>query len=169
MHSLGNLFCYCYQCQGCPPLKNFLKEEKKYCSICVFQDSFNLLELNESKRDRVKLNNYYSEILKVCCEAKRTCAFEENFYERNIHFVVKNDGVYTSVNGIEDFSILFVGDGLEFQNILIGVLFVVLVEVYFGLDKNKFQICVISFYLGYYFGKKRLPQLYVEINDFIFN
>ena len=117
----------------------------------------------------MKLNNYYSEILKVCCEAKKTCAFEENFYERNIHFVVENDGVYTSVNGIEDFSILFVGDGLEFQNILIGVLFVVLVEVYFGLDKNKFQICVISFYLGYYFGKKRLPQLYVEINDFIFN
>ena len=105
MHSLGNLFCYCYQCQGCPPLKNFLKEEKKYCSICVFQDSFNLLELNESKRDRVKLNNYYSEILKVCCEAKKTCAFEENFCERNIHFVVKKDSVYTSVNGIKDFSI----------------------------------------------------------------
>ena len=79
MHSLGNLFCHCYQCHGCPSLKNILKEEKRYCSICVFQDSFNLWELNEIKRDRVKLNNYYSEILKVCCEAKKTCAFEENF------------------------------------------------------------------------------------------
>ena len=77
MHSLGNLFCHCYQCHGCPSLKNFLKEEKRYCSICVFQDSFNLWELNEIKRDRVKLNNYSSEILKVCCEAKKTCAFEE--------------------------------------------------------------------------------------------
>ena len=69
--------------------KKFLKEEKRYCSICVFQDSFNLWELNEIKRDRVKLNNYYSEILKVCCEAKKTCAFEENFWERDIYFVLK--------------------------------------------------------------------------------
>ena len=48
----------------CPLLKKFLKEEKRYCSNCVFQDSFNLWELNEIKRDRVKLNNYYSEISK---------------------------------------------------------------------------------------------------------
>ena len=88
MHSLGNLFCYCYRCQGCPSLKKFLKEEKRYCSICVFQDSFNLWELNEIKRDRVKLNNYCSEILKVYCEAKTACAFEENFRECDIHFVV---------------------------------------------------------------------------------
>ena len=71
MHSLGKLFCHCYRCHGCPSLKNFLKEEKRYCSICVFQDSFKLWELNEIKRDRVKLNNYYSEILNVCCEAKK--------------------------------------------------------------------------------------------------
>ena len=103
MHSLGKLFCHCYRCHGCLSLKNFLKEEKRYCSICVFQDSFNLWELNEIKRDRVKLNNYYSEILKVCCEAKKTCAFEENFWERDIHFVVKNDGVYTYFNEMKDF------------------------------------------------------------------
>ena len=59
MHSLGKLFCHCYRCHGCPSLKNFLKEEKRYCSICVFQDSFNLWELNEIKRDRAKLINYY--------------------------------------------------------------------------------------------------------------
>ena len=47
---------------------------------------------------------------------------------------------------------------LVFKNILIGVLFFGLVEIYFGLDKNKFQICAISFCLGYYFGKKRPPQ-----------
>ena len=61
--------------------------------MCVFQDSFNLWELNKIKRDKVKLNNYCSEIVKVCCEAKKTRAFEENFWERDIHFVVKNDGV----------------------------------------------------------------------------
>ena len=57
---------------------------------------------------------------------------------------------------------------LVFKNILIGVLFFGLIEVYSGLDKNKFQICVISFCLGHYFGKKRSPQLYIEINDCIF-
>ena len=38
MHSLGNLFCHCYRCHSCPFLKDFLKEENRYCSICVFQD-----------------------------------------------------------------------------------------------------------------------------------
>ena len=57
---------------------------------------------------------------------------------------------------------------LVFKNILIGVLFFGLVEIYFGLDKDKFQICVTSFCLEYYFGKKRLPQLYAEINDCVF-
>ena len=71
MHSSGNLFCHCCRCHGFPSLKKFLKEEKWCCSICVFQHSFNLWELNEIKRDRVKLNDYYSEILKVCCEAKK--------------------------------------------------------------------------------------------------
>ena len=46
---------------------------------------------------------------------------------------------------------------LVFKNELIGVLFLGLVEIYFGLDKNIFQICVISFCLRYYFGKKRPP------------
>ena len=58
---------------------------------------------------------------------------------------------------------------LVFKNKLIGVLFFVLVKSYFGLDKNKFQICVISFCLEYYFVKKKIPpQLYIEINDCIF-
>ena len=102
-HSLGNLFCHCYQCHVCPSLKIFLKEEKSYCSICVFQGSFNFWELNEIKRGRVKLNNYYSEILKICCGAKKTCDFEENFWERDMHFAVKSDGVYTYSNEMKDF------------------------------------------------------------------
>ena len=44
---------------------------------------------------------------------------------------------------------------LVFKNKLIGILFFVLVEIYFGLDKSKFQVCVISFCLGYYFVKKK--------------
>ena len=109
----------------------------------------------------MKWNNYYSEILKVCCDAKKTFAFEENFWE-------KNDGVYTYFNEMKDFLFNLQEMDLVFKNILIGVLFFVLVEIYFGLDKNKFQIWVINFCFGHYFGKKRPPQLYVKINDCIF-
>ena len=37
---------------------------------------------------------------------------------------------------------------LVFKNKLIGILFFVLVEIYFGLDKSKFQVFVIRFCLG---------------------
>ena len=90
----------------------------------------------------------------VCCEAKKTCAFEENFWESDIQFVVKNDGVYTYFNEMKDFLFNLQEMDLVFKNKLIGVLFFVLVKIYFGLDKNKFQICVISFCLEYYFVKK---------------
>ena len=43
---------------------------------------------------------------------------------------------------------------LVFKKILIVVLFFGLVEIYFGLDKNKFQTCVISFCLGTTWQKK---------------
>ena len=51
----------------------------------------------------MKLNNYYSEILRVCYEAKKTWPFEENFWECDIRFVLKNDGVYTYFNQMKDF------------------------------------------------------------------
>ena len=48
---------------------------------------------------------------------------------------------------------------LVFKNILIGVLVFGLVEIYFGLDKNKFQTCVISFCLGTTWQKKTASAL----------
>ena len=46
-----------------------------------------------------------------------------------------------------------------FKYTLIGVMFSGLLEIYFGLDKNIFQICVINFCLGYYFGTKKTASV----------
>ena len=46
-----------------------------------------------------------------------------------------------------------------FKYTLIGVMFSGLLEIYFGLDKNILQICVISFCLGYYFGTKKTASV----------
>ena len=45
----------------------------------------------------------WSWMIKVCCEAKKTCVFEKNFWEHDIHFVVKNDNVYTYFNEMKYF------------------------------------------------------------------
>ena len=57
---------------------------------------------------------------------------------------------------------------LILKNTLIGVLFLVLTEVCFGLNLNNVQLCVVSFCFGYYLGKRRPSQVYIEINDCIF-
>ena len=80
-----------------------MKKRKRYCSICVFQDSFNLWELNEIKRDIVKLNNYYCQILKIFCEIKKTCALQENFWEHDNHYVIQNDHEHIYFNQMGDF------------------------------------------------------------------
>ena len=46
-----------------------------------------------------------------------------------------------------------------FKYTLIGVMFSGLLEIYFGLDKNIFQICVINFCLGYYFDTKKTASV----------
>ena len=45
------------------------------------------------------------------------------------------------------------------KNILIGILFLVLIEAWFGLNLNNVQLFVVSFCFGYYLGKRRPPQI----------
>lgn len=54
------------------------------------------------------------------------------------------------------------------KNILTGILMLVLIEAWFGLNSNNVQLFVGSFCFGYYLGKRRPPQIYAEINDCIF-
>ena len=56
IHSIGSWFCICHQYSGCQLKKDFVKDQKRYCFICQFQDSFNPWELNEIKRE---VNKFY--------------------------------------------------------------------------------------------------------------
>ena len=51
IHSIGSWFCICHQYSGCQLIKDFVKDQKRHCFICQFQDSFNPWELNEIKRE----------------------------------------------------------------------------------------------------------------------
>ena len=54
-------------------------------------------------------------------------------------------------------------------NLVLSILFLVMIEICFGLNFDNAQLCVVSFCFGYYLGKRRPPQVYVEINDCIFS
>ena len=53
-------------------------------------------------------------------------------------------------------------------NLVLNILFLVMIKIIFGLNFHNAQLCVVSFCFGCYLGKRRSPQVYVEINDCIF-
>ena len=104
IHSVGSWLCICYQYSRCQLIKDFIKGQKRYCCICQFQDSFNLWELNEIKREVNKLKKYYMDIAVAVFEIKKVTACEDNFWERDIHYVIKNNGLHTYFNEMKNFS-----------------------------------------------------------------
>ena len=85
IHSIGYWFCICIQYSGCQLRKDFIKGQKIYCCICQFQDSSNLWELNEIKREVNKLRKYYMQIMVAVCKIKKVTACEDNLWEHDIH------------------------------------------------------------------------------------
>ena len=57
---------------------------------------------------------------------------------------------------------------VNLRNLVLTILLLVMTEIYFGFNSHNVQLCVVSFCFGYYLGKRRSPQVYVEINDCIF-
>ena len=53
-------------------------------------------------------------------------------------------------------------------NLVLSILILVMIEICFELNFDNAQICVVSFCFGYYLGKRRPAQVYVEINNCIF-
>ena len=100
---MGSWFCICHQYSGCQLIKDFVKCQKRYCCICQFQDRFDLWELNDIKREVKKLKNYYMEIMTAVCEIKKVTMCKENFWERDIHYVIKNDGIHTYFKEMKNF------------------------------------------------------------------
>ena len=103
VHSTGSWFYICHQYSGCQLIKDFVKCQKRYCFICQFQDRFNLWELNEIKKEVKKVKNYYMDIINAVCEIKKVTTFAENFWERDIHYMTKKDGVHTYFNEMKNF------------------------------------------------------------------
>ena len=54
-------------------------------------------------------------------------------------------------------------------NLVLSILFLMMTEICFRLNFDNAQLCVVGFCFGYYLGKRRPPQVYVEINDCIFS
>ena len=52
-------------------------------------------------------------------------------------------------------------------NLVLSILFLVMIEIGFGLSFGNAHY-VVSFCFGYYLGKRRPPQIYVEVNHCIF-
>ena len=101
--SAGYWYSRCGQCSGCQTIQSLIRQKKRYCCICQFQDDYHLLKLSEIKRDIVKLRKNYSNIMKDLCEIKKIISTEENFWERDIHYVLNNNGLRFYINEMKDF------------------------------------------------------------------
>ena len=99
------------------------------------------------------------------CEIKKVTTCEDNFWERDIHYVIKNNGIHTCFN---EMKIFYFHYRIMNVNLVLSILFLVMIEICFGLNFHNAQLCVVGFCFGYYLGKRRPPQVYVEMNDWIF-
>lgn len=59
------------------------------------QDTYNLGEVNEVKRQVNKLKKYYMQISKAICEIKKLSHNEDKFCERDVHYKVMDNEVKT--------------------------------------------------------------------------
>ena len=73
---------------GCEPAQNL--------SSGFVEWSWPIREVN-------KLKNYYMDIMVAVCEIKKVTACEDNFWERDIHYVIKNNGIHTYFNEMKYF------------------------------------------------------------------
>ena len=77
IQSVGSWYCMCHEYLGCQEIKNFIKNERRYCCMCQFQDTFNLWELNEVKRQIKQIFQRYMKQKKLAIVritfGKETC------------------------------------------------------------------------------------------------
>ena len=56
------------------------------------------------KERSINLKKYYMDITVAVFEIKKVTACEDNFWERDIHYVIKNNGIHTYFNEMKNFS-----------------------------------------------------------------
>ena len=93
IHSTGFWYCRCHVFSGCQTILSFLKNNKRYCFVCQFQDEFSLFELHKIKRFGFThyLRRYHKKILDRIEEMRPFYTKEQYFWNREIHYIVKSD------------------------------------------------------------------------------
>ena len=56
------------------------------------------------KERSINLKKYYMDIMVAVFEIKKVTACEDNFWERDIHYVIKSNGIHTYFNEMKNFS-----------------------------------------------------------------
>ena len=105
------------------------------------------------------------DLMAAVCAIKKVTTCEDNFWERDMHYVNKNNGVHTYFN---EMKIFYFNYRVMNVNLVLSILLLVMIEICFGLNFDNGQLFVLSFSFGYYLGKRRPPQVYFKINDCIF-
>ena len=100
MQSTGFWYCHCHDFSGCQTILSFLKNDKRYCFVCQFQDEFSLFELHQIKRFGFThhLRCYHKKILDRIEEMRPYYTKEQYFLNREIHYIVKNNYYNETVN-----------------------------------------------------------------------
>ena len=87
-------------------------------------------------------------------EIEKVTACEDNFWERDIHYVIKNNGIQTLIFYF-DYSVMNV-------NFVLSILFLVMIEICFGLSFHNAQLCVVSFCFGYFWAREDLYKFMLK-------
>ena len=105
------------------------------------------------------------DLVAAVCAIKKVTTCEDNFWKRDMHYVNKNNGIHTYFNEMKHFYFIY---RVMNVNLVLSILLLVMIEICFGLNFDNAQLYVLSFSFGCCLGKRRPPQVYVEINDCIF-
>ena len=128
-------------------------------------------KLHEIKEEVNKLTKYYMDIMDAVCEIKKVTACEDIFWEHDIHYVINGRimvRIMVYILILMKWKFFYFNYRVRNVNLVLSILFLVMIEIYFGLNFDNAQLCVVMFCFGYYLGKRRPPQVYAEINDSIF-
>ena len=88
IQSNGFWYCRCCNFSGCQTVLSFLKNDKRYCFVCQFQDGFSYLNCIRSKG---KILDRIEEMIPFYTK-------DQYFWNKEIHHIVKNDHYNETVN-----------------------------------------------------------------------
>ena len=89
--SKGFWYCRCHEYSGFPTILNVLKNDKRYCYVCQFQDEFSFFGLHKIKRFQFYLKRYRKKILDRIEEMRPFYSEEQYFWSRDVHYTVINN------------------------------------------------------------------------------